>query len=64
MADQKTTNAMHSLVMIILLVGAIVAYSLGFAKDMRSILIGGVIFEVSFWLVVVLSRWKENHREA
>ncbi len=57
MAETKLYQLLHASAAIILLIGAIIAYSLGFAKDIGALLIGGVIFELGFWFILFSRKW-------
>lgn len=58
MAENKLFQQLHASAAIILLLGAIIAYSLGFARDIGALLIGGVIFELGFWMILFSTKWR------
>ena len=60
MAHHTSHLAIHVLAACILLLGAIIAYSMGFANDIGIFLIGGVIFEIGFWAVLMLTTWNRK----
>ena len=55
MASHKRYHLLHASLTVVFLIAAIIAYSLGFAKNVGALLIGGIILEVGFWVALYMS---------
>ena len=57
MGTNKQSFQLHGALLIILLIGAVLAYSIGFSKEITLLIISGMLFELGLWIVLFKTAW-------